>query len=60
MPKAQKSNYNKPVKRKDESWAEYKRRLIRYYIDNGYPETQAVKIALLKISKQKEDDNQKE
>jgi len=42
-----------PKKRKDETWDEYRNRLIKFYIAEGYPQKQAVAIAYNQVRKMK-------
>ncbi len=43
----------RPRRRKGESEAQYRQRLVRHYIDEGYPPKQAVAIAYSVIERQK-------
>jgi len=49
----------KPRKKKDETWSQYRNRLVRHYIDEGYPPRQAVAIAYSQVRKQQAQKRQK-
>ncbi len=48
-----------PRKRKDETWREYRNRLIKHYIEYGYPTHQAIAIAYRVAEKKQKEQKQK-
>jgi len=49
----------KPRKRKGETWSQYRNRLVRHYIDEGYPPKQAVAIAYSQTRKMQKEKKKK-
>jgi len=45
----------KPRKQSDETWPQYRNRLVKHYIDEGYPPHQAVAIAYRVVEKMKKE-----
>jgi hypothetical protein len=49
----------RPRRKKGETEAQYRQRLVRHYIDEGYPPKQAVAIAYSVMERQKEKKSRK-